>query len=115
MPSMDEAPLSPLLITPVSRSQVKARAAELIQEIASDLVKPTESSGDSMAERETVSKVATLVKALRQLKYQEIQSLAGRYQLGQGQQQQQHQGRQQRYYYCFSLQKKLLMPNMPGH
>ena len=89
---MNQAPLSPLLITPVARNQAKQRAAQLIQEIARDLVKPTEASGDSIAQRETVSKITKAAQATRQLSYQGIQQLAAKFQVAQ---QQQHQGQQQ--------------------
>lgn len=62
-PTLDEAPLSSMLITPLKRDGLKQRVHELMQEIVRDLYQSTEK--DSIADRETLSKISTVVKTLR--------------------------------------------------
>jgi hypothetical protein len=73
-PSLDQAPLSSMLITPLKRTQMKQRVHELMKEIVQDLTKSTEK--DSIAERETLSKISTVVKILRVLNTSGIEEVA---------------------------------------
>jgi hypothetical protein len=76
-PALDQAPLSSMLITPLKREQMKERVHELMKEIAQDLTKSTEK--DSIAEREVLSKISTVVKVLRVLNSQGIKEVAQRW------------------------------------
>jgi len=75
-PSMDKAPLASMLITPLNKEQMMQRVDELMREIVQDLTTSTQSPQDSIAQRETLSTITTLVKVIRVLDFQEIQQVS---------------------------------------
>jgi hypothetical protein len=73
-PDLEHAPLAAMFISPLKQQEMKSRINKLMQEIAQDLTKSTEK--DSIAEREVLSKISTVVKILRVLDSQDIQESA---------------------------------------
>lgn len=65
---MKEAPLRPMLISPLTVSQMKERIEELVLESTKDL----QDDKRSVAEQETLSKLSIAAKALRFLSQEDI-------------------------------------------
>jgi hypothetical protein len=72
-PSMRKAPLNPLLISPLDKQGMLQRVRELMKEVVRDLSRSTET--ESMAEKETLSKIFTVAKILRRLDYDDVYQL----------------------------------------
>jgi hypothetical protein len=72
-PTLKEAPVLPMLITPLKMDGLKQRVHALMREILEDTVKPTGQEG--MAEKETLCKISTVSKILRYLPYEAVEKL----------------------------------------
>ena len=70
-PSLKDAPLNPLLVSPLRTSGMKKRVQDLMKEIVEDIT----TDKQSMAQSETVSKISTVAKILRFLNYNAVEEL----------------------------------------
>jgi hypothetical protein len=71
-PKIDEAPLNTLLVTPIKIDEMKHRVETLMREIVDDLMKHGK---ESLAEKETLSKMTVVCKILRYWKYDDIETM----------------------------------------
>lgn len=70
-PSLQKAPLNPLLVSPLKTSGMKNRVEALMTEIVEDIT----TDKQSMAQAETLSKISTVAKILRFLNYEDVEQL----------------------------------------
>jgi len=74
MPNLVDAPLNTMLISPLKIDQMKNRVEVLMREIVDDLMRKTRHD-ETIADKETLSKISTVVKILRFWKYDDIQTM----------------------------------------
>jgi hypothetical protein len=70
-PSLTQAPLNPLLVSPLQSSGMKNRIQALMKEIIEDIT----TDKQSMAQAETLSKISIVAKILRFLNYKDVEEL----------------------------------------
>lgn len=76
-PTLREAPLNGLLASPLKIVGMKRRIELLMKEIVEDITKPT--GKESMAQKETLSKISTIAKMLRYFSYNDIEEIYRQY------------------------------------
>jgi hypothetical protein len=74
MPSLTQAPINPLLITPLKIEEMKTRVQVLIRDIVQDLLVKNRGT-ETLAEKETLSKISTVSKILKYFSYADVQEL----------------------------------------
>jgi len=72
-PTLVEAPLNGLLASPLKITGMKRRIEELMREIVEDITKPT--GKETMAQKETLSKISTVAKILRYFSYSDVEEI----------------------------------------
>lgn len=72
-PTLREAPLNGLLASPLKIAGMKRRIELLMHEIVEDITKPT--GKESMAQKETLSKISTIAKMLRYFAYKDVEEI----------------------------------------
>lgn len=72
-PTLKEAPVLPMLITPLNIDGMKKRITTLMHEVIQDMVKPAGKEG--IAEKETLGKISTISKILRHMSYTDVEEL----------------------------------------
>jgi hypothetical protein len=73
-PSLTEAPINPMLITPLKIEGMMKRVQVLVREAVEDLLNKNRAS-ESLAEKETLSKISVVSKILKYFSYNDIQEL----------------------------------------